>query len=564
MDEKQKIIEIIKKFPKHYSKMITSDSVLYEWVKTNSLISDNHIPSQIYSAINSVDNICKNSKQKKFTNINDGFSFCGKSNTCQCAKESVSTKVKQSKNSRDIEQIQKENEKRKNTNIVRYGVENTGLLEHAKTKHKEFYSNKNLVNDMLENSKNVLQSRYNVSNPRNINGINEKIKNTNIVKYGVTNPMQNIDIASKSALQRKLNYDPHKIFETNFIKFKKMLLNEFHVEPNITANEYKGVAERPAINFKCIICNFSFTKRFDYKVPPICKVCHPTEITFQSKEEIEVLEFIKSIYKGNIVHGDRTAINPYQLDIYLPELNIAFEYNGLYWHSEISGKKTWNYHATKRDIAFNKGIRLITIFSDEWNKNKVLVKEKIRNILNLSSSKIGARKCVVDIVHRDLAKSFHDQYHIQGSPTKLGINVGLFSDGRLIGVGSFVKKSNSYELVRFSTSMQIQGGASKILNYFISKFNCNSIVSFADLRWSNGDMYIKLGFVEVSRVPPMQTYVKNYADRYHKLFFSKKKINPENKNKTEWEIMRSMGYDRIWDCGKIKFQLTINRNKNGR
>ena len=65
MDEKQKIIEIINKFPKHYSKMITSDSVLYEWVKTNSLISGNNIPSQIYSAINSVDNICKNSKQTK-------------------------------------------------------------------------------------------------------------------------------------------------------------------------------------------------------------------------------------------------------------------------------------------------------------------------------------------------------------------------------------------------------------------------------------------------------------------------------------------------------------------
>jgi len=28
-----------------------------------------------------------------------------------------------------------------------------------------------------------------------------------------------------------------------------------------------------------------------------------------------------------------------------------------------------------------------------------------------------------------------------------------------------------------------------------------------------------------------------------------------NKDMTEWEIMKLKGYDRIWDCGSLKFEL---------
>jgi len=59
-------------------------------------------------------------------------------------------------------------------------------------------------------------------------------------------------------------------------------------------------------------------------------------------------------------------------------------------------------------------------------------------------------------------------------------------------------------------------------------------------------------FVQAGVVPPMQSYVENYKYRHHKLKFNKKTIGTDC-NKTEWEQMQSLGFDRIWDCGKIKW-----------
>ena len=34
-------------------------------------------------------------------------------------------------------------------------------------------------------------------------------------------------------------------------------------------------------------------------------------------------------------------INPYEIDIYLPNLNLAFEFNGVYWHCDLYKNKKW-------------------------------------------------------------------------------------------------------------------------------------------------------------------------------------------------------------------------------
>ena len=61
-----------------------------------------------------------------------------------------------------------------------------------------------------------------------------------------------------------------------------------------------------------------------------------------SKGEKEVLEFVKSIYHGTIIENDRTQMEPnsdnnwlenHELDIWLPDIKVAIEYNGSYWHS---------------------------------------------------------------------------------------------------------------------------------------------------------------------------------------------------------------------------------------
>ena len=78
---------------------------------------------------------------------------------------------------------------------------------------------------------------------------------------------------------------------------------------------------------------------------PLCTICYPIDLLISIKEE-NLYEFIKSIYFGEIVQSYR--INRQEIDIYLPKLKIGFEFNGLYWHSDLYKDK--NYHLNKTNF----------------------------------------------------------------------------------------------------------------------------------------------------------------------------------------------------------------------
>ena len=98
-----------------------------------------------------------------------------------------------------------------------------------------------------------------------------------------------------------------------------------------------------------------------------------------SKQEIEVSEFIKSL-NLQILTSKRDIIKPYELDIYIPELNKAIEFNGMYWHYHsdhfVPGK-----HAEKSNLCREKGIRLLHIREDLWIKNPEKMKQVIQKFL---------------------------------------------------------------------------------------------------------------------------------------------------------------------------------------
>jgi len=95
------------------------------------------------------------------------------------------------------------------------------------------------------------------------------------------------------------------------------------------------------------------------------------------------------------------------------------------------------------------------------------------------------------------------------------------------------------------------GGASKLLNYFIKKYKPVRIISYADRDWSFGNLYYKLGFNLVSESNPDYKYLYN-KKRTHKSKFRKSRIKT---NLTESEQMKINGINKVWDCGKIKFEL---------
>ena len=295
-----------------------------------------------------------------------------------------------------------------------------------------------------------------------------------------------------------------------------------------------------------------------------------TGIGKQSKEEIELVNYIKSICSFPLETNVRKIIPKFEIDIYIPELMIGIEYNGLYWHSEKCGKSS-DYHIHKMKEANKQGIRLIQIFSDEWINKKDIVKSKLISILQQTkTTRIFARKCYIFEIDAHTKNNFLNLHHIQGED-RSSVKLGLFNGDELISVMTFSsprislgqkhKPEGIYELSRFASSQYVVGGSSKLINYFIKKYTPKEIYSYSDNRWTDPDnnMYLKLNFKKTSTSSPGYFYTKNYLSRFHRYNFNKgilKKMGADI-NKTEKEIMESLGYTRIWDCGTTKYILKI-------
>lgn len=314
---------------------------------------------------------------------------------------------------------------------------------------------------------------------------------------------------------------------------------------------------------RCKTCNNEFYTSFrngrGQYIDINTKLC-PNCRSGNSQEEDSLFNYIKSIYSGKIHRHDRNIIEPLELDIVLDDLNIAIEYDGLYWHNSTNIKST--YHLLKTNFCNNKGIRLIHIFEDEWNYKRNIVKSRLKHIIcKTNNRKIYARNCIVKEITTNEKNIFLTKYHIQGQDSAK-IKYGLFYKNRLVAVMTFVKsrfnKNYEYELCRYATisNFTIIGGAGKLLKYFERTHKPTSLVSYADRRWSNGNLYKCLGFNLLRKSQPNYWYIKG-DKRYHRIGFQKNKLSKIfttfNPSLTEEQNMKLAGYDRIYDCGNLVF-----------
>lgn len=282
-----------------------------------------------------------------------------------------------------------------------------------------------------------------------------------------------------------------------------------------------------------------------------------------SKEENTLYEFVSSIYDGEILQSNRSILNGKELDIYLPEKNLAIEYNGLYSHQYRPHEKTEglikdrNYHLNKTLGCEEQGIQLIQIFSDEWLLRKDIVSSILQSKLNRNQT-IYARECEKVILTTEQKNTFLNQNHIQGED-RSKIKLGLMHQNKLVCVMTFCSsRFNSdyeWELSRFSNQIGINvvGGFSRLLKWF-RQDHSGSIVSYADRRYSTGQVYLKNGFELIRANSPSYYYVdKNCLERFNRMKFQKKLIGATDC--TEYEKARQMGYNKIFDCGTLTFGL---------
>jgi endogenous inhibitor of DNA gyrase (YacG/DUF329 family) len=279
----------------------------------------------------------------------------------------------------------------------------------------------------------------------------------------------------------------------------------------------------------------------------------------ESKEEKEMVAWIKSIYSGAIIENSREIIKPKEIDIFIPEFNLGIEYCGNIWHSSKFLEK--NYHLTKLELAEKNEIKLLQIWSSEWFQKQETIKHLIKINLRTVENKVFARKCLVKEIDNTLYRNFCEYNHLQ-SYGIAKIRLGLFYENNLVQIMSFSKarinKKYEYEMIRECSKLgyQIVGGKSKLLNYFEKKYEPKSIISYCDRRLFSGNSYLQLGFKQLKFSPPNYQYFDGHK-LYSRQVFQKHKLKNllkiYDENLTEKENCQKNNFWQLYDCGNKIF-----------
>lgn len=376
-----------------------------------------------------------------------------------------------------------------------------------------------------------------------------KFKKTCLEKYGVENPGQIEKLKSSRARKKQ---------ETFFFS----LLTEISdfTTPLFDFSNYNEVREIK--KWECKLCGNHFDSHCFNKLPK-CPKCFPTaQYGGQSTIEQEIIDFIKNdlTYNKSIIENSREIIPPKEIDIFMPDAKLAIEVCGLYWHSSKFCYP--EYHVNKLEQCEEKGIKLLTIFDDEWFLKKDIVKKRLSFKLNKIHSTTSARKCVISQVSPQEVRRFLIKNHLHGYVPST-VNIGLYYIEELMAVATFgrnrfSKKENCWEFHRFATIDSIPGAASRLFKFFIENYDPDSIISYADRCWSDGDLYKKLNFKLIGKTKPNYWYWNKNGKlpRLNRMSYTKKKLVKEgfSKDKTEFQIMEERGFYRIYDCGSYKFR----------
>jgi len=438
-------------------------------------------------------------------------------------------------------------------------------------KYLDFCCNKCISGSSLIKEKKIKTSLKNYGVPYTMQSkaIRDKSKETCLLKYGVDNPSK-----SKIILDKKIKTNLKKFGVTQYCysdDFKKIMntrhnnttLNSFAKKLNISKENieiiddvYVKIKNYCPVHNEFIIKKDNVYGRTNVKIDNICTICYPINKN-SSIKEIEIREFIENELG---LKTKKIKIGTQEIDIYVESNRVGVEFNGIYWHSDKF--KDIHYHSNKTNLSNEQNIHLIQIFENEWIMKNEIIESILMESLNIFDYNIDTNNKTNDILIKEiddgLYLDFLENNHFLGKINS-EIKIGLFCNDELVSIMSFNKiAGNNYELLRFSNKLNtiIIGGANKLLEYFISNYNPNEIITFVDRRYYNGKLYEELGFKIIENTEPnfyfvdRHTYISYNKHNINEFILSKQK---PNENKTTDEIMKDLGYNKLYDCGDMKF-----------
>lgn len=300
----------------------------------------------------------------------------------------------------------------------------------------------------------------------------------------------------------------NKMSNEDFINRIKLIVGDEYTP----LSKYIDAAEY--VRMRHNICGYTWeVKARSFMCPSTSTRC-PFCAQHTSNKEKDLLRFVESIYRGNIIHQDKKQIAPYELDIYIPEKRVAIEFNGTYWHNDEN--KPINYHFEKSQKCEKKGIRLIHIWEYEWEneRQRPILKNIIKSALGVNENRIYARKLDIEVRPSKDMKEFFNKNNIQGfragkfSICLVDKNTREVYMAYQMGHCYFGKGKYEWEVIRGATKLgyTVVGGASKIWKYFIDNYNPKSCVYYVDYNYFNGNSITYLGLKYITT----QSSFKNF------------------------------------------------------
>lgn len=442
--------------------------------------------------------------------------------------------------------VDKKTEKTKKTNLERYGAEH-----HMQS--KEFKSKVDLT----------IMNKYGVENISQIDSVKKKKEETLLKNFGVSNPSHSKEILdSKKGTygkrkgikkERKQKIRP-KITRNTLQSGFTRIMNNLYVDkilPNFTIDEYHGVGEKE-YKFKCLGCNTELTATLLGDDKPICYVCNPLSVknNGMSKPHYEIYQFIKSIYDDDILVNNRKIIQPYELDIYLPKLNIAFEINGEYHHREDA--KGQFYHKMKFDRSSKIGINLFQFWVHEWEHNSSSIKSFISKKLNLINNEVLKNTTIKEIDYK-IALSFISDNHFKKFADALETSyIGLLHNDTILTIMGFTNiGEKNYKIEYYYLNNTDYHHEEELLNYFNNKNNPDRALFSIDNRIATS-LVDKINCEKLGSINPSYFLIHINSGSIENLsYLNHKTFDP---SLTEYENIKNNGYDRVWDCGQTVWE----------
>lgn len=442
--------------------------------------------------------------------------------------------------------------KAKETALKNWGVDNASKSPKVVQRIRDsFISSYGVSNAMkvkkfkLRQQKSCLE-HYGVDNPSRSPEVIKQIGDSTQAIYGVRHALQSPEVQKRfrATCRERYGKSHHSGYSDEIyakIENSKFWQEEYLVKKKEVWQIAKELGIDPSNAFKY----------FRYHAPEISLRC-----SHSSYDEGVLADFIESYLP---IERQKNLVGRKSLDIYVPQLHLAFEYNGIYWHSEINRER--DYHLQKTLECESQGIRLVHIWEDDWLGNMELMKRKVKALLGVETEKVFARKCQIIVPTKEQKSFFFKANHIKGNDV-YPLAFALKYQDQLVAMISFKDTSEGWYLSRYATSCSVPGGFSRLLEHFKRSIPWQRIYTYADRSWSQGNVYLKCGFNLIAKTE-INYQVIEHCERIHSARYTREYLKERfpdlySEELTKFQIMDLANLNRIWDCGQLKFELLNN------